>query len=180
MPTSNASWGIDESPAVSLIIRPIVLRRAIPFCRQTHRRLPAIQGAMWSVGVYRAGELVGVAIVGRPARLLDDGARLAVLRVAVQEGVRNGCSMLYGACSRAARDMGASDLLTYTHLDEPGTTLRAAGWVDGGLTDGGAHDRVSRRRVTVDTARKRRWWAPWSERAKSLRAQLGLRAAVSA
>jgi hypothetical protein len=70
--------------------------------------------------------------------------------------------------------MGGVDLVTYTHLDEPGITLRAAGWVDGGVTDGGEHDRPSRRRRrAVDASPKRRWFAPWGRRAQEILAERG-------
>lgn len=153
-------------------LRPIPIKRALSFCATTHRRLPALQGAMWAVALYDdAAALIGVAIVGRPARLLqtEDYRTLSVLRVAVVEGHKNGCSMLYGACSRAARAMGAADLITYTHLDEPGTSLRASGWIDGGLTSGGEHSRAKRPRAPAkDAGPKRRWFAPWGVRAMRL------------
>ena len=61
--------------------------------------------------------------------------------------------------------MSCTWLVTYTHLDEPGTSLRAPGWLDDGLTSGGEHDRPSRRRkAAVDPLPKRRWLAPWSAR----------------
>jgi len=146
-------------------LRPCTVKRSVPFVREVHRRLPRVQGAMWAVGAWVDGELIGVALVGHPARELSADT-LAVLRVAVLEGHRNACSMLYGACARAARAMGADNLVTYTHEDETGVTLKAAGWIDGGLTDGGEHSRPSRRRApAVDPRPKRRWWAPWSERA---------------
>lgn len=149
-----------------LRVKPITVRAAIPFVRHTHRRLPKIQGAMWAVSAVAGDDVVGVALVGAPARKLSADT-LAVLRVAVKEGYRNGCSMLYGACSRAARAMGADNLVTYTHEDEPGTSLKAAGWIDGGLTDGGSWDCPSRPRLPgIDEGPKRRWWAPWSERAR--------------
>ncbi len=123
---------------------------------------------MWAVSVSANGEIVGVALVGHPARMLMNDGTLAVLRVAVIEGHRNACSMLYGACSRAARALGAENLVTYTHADEHGTSLKAAGWIDGGLTDGGEWSRPSRQRMlVVDREVKRRWWAPWSKRALS-------------
>ena len=72
--------------------------------------------------------------------------------------------MLYGACSRAARAMGATGLVTYTHLDEHGASLKASNWIYGGNTDGGEHSRPSRpRALAIDPLPKRRWWAPWSE-----------------
>lgn len=152
-----------------LYLRPWSVKAALPFVARVHRRLPKVQGAMWAVSVRKLGEVVGVALVGHPARLLaEDDATLGVLRVAVLEGNQNACSMLYGACSRAARAMGADDCVTYTHGDEPGTSLKAAGWIDGGLTRGGEHDRPSRQReLAIDATPKRRWWAPWGKRAQA-------------
>ena len=147
-------------------VRPLTLTKAIPFVRRTHRRLPKIQGGLWAIGVERDAEIVAVAVVGRPnARVLDDGRRLQILRVAAIEGARNACSMLYGACARAARAMGAPDLWTYIHHDEPGTTLKAAGWIEdvGFTSDGGEWDRPSRtRELALEPGAKRRWFAPWS------------------
>jgi hypothetical protein len=153
---------------VSLRLRPWTVKKALPFVRSVHRRLPRVQGALWAVSVREGREVIGAALVGHPAReWMEDDATLAVIRVAVQEGHPNACSMLYGACSRAARAMGAEDLVTYTHSDELGTSLKASGWVDGGLTDGGEHSRPSRRRgPAVDPNPKRRWFAPWSRRAQ--------------
>lgn len=149
---------------MSLRLAPWTVKQALPFVRRVHRRLPNIQGAMWAVSVWRDGEVVGAALVGTPARVWN-GDTLNVLRVAVVEGNRNACSMLYGACSRAARAMGAKNLVTYTHGDEHGTSLKASGWIDDGLTDGGEHNRPSRPRLPgVDATPKRRWFAPWSER----------------
>jgi hypothetical protein len=151
---------------LALRLRPVTVKRAIPFVGKVHRRLPRIQGAMWAVSVRDGDALVGVALVGHPARKLAEDGTLAVLRVAVIEGARNACSMLYGACSRAAKAMGAPNLVTYTHGDEHGSSLKASGWVDGGLTDGGEWNSPSRQRaLAIDPLPKRRWWAPWSERA---------------
>jgi len=115
------------------MLRPISVKAATRFVRDHHRRLPRIQGALWAVAVYSDdGELVGVAMVGWPARVWMEDGVLAVLRVAVRDGQPNACSMLYGACSRAAKAMGATDLVTYTHADETGGSLVASGWWDGG------------------------------------------------
>jgi hypothetical protein len=147
-----------------LRLRPLTVKAALPFVAAVHRRLPRIQGAMWAVGVADGNDLVGVALVGHAARVWPD--TLGVLRVAVIEGHPNACSMLYGSCSRAARDMGAGSLVTYTHGDEHGASLKASNWIDGGFTMGGEHSRPSRPRApAVDPLPKRRWWAPWSERA---------------
>lgn len=152
-----------------LRLRPWTVKAAKPWVAAVHRRLPRVQGALWAVSVRRGVEVVGCALVGNAARVWMEDGVLAVLRVAVLEGNPNACSMLYGSCSRAARAMGADDLVTYTELDEPGTTLRASGWIDGGLTSGGEWGRPSRARATaVSAARKRRWFAPWGKRAQAL------------
>jgi hypothetical protein len=153
---------------MGLRVRPYTVKAALPFVRLVHRRLPKIQGAMWAVSLVDGPEVVGVALVGWPARMLN-GDTLSVLRVAVMEGHKNGCSMLYGACSRAGNAMGAENMVTYTHGDESGVSLKAAGWIDGGLTDGGEWDCPSRPRLPgVDVEPKRRWWAPWSARVREL------------
>lgn len=53
-----------------LRLSPITVKAAIPFVAKVHRHLPRVQGAMWSVSVWAGEELVGVALVGHPARLL--------------------------------------------------------------------------------------------------------------
>jgi hypothetical protein len=151
----------------ALRLRPYPIKRALPFVRAVHRRLPALQGGMWSVAIQGGDEVRGVAVVGRPnARMLDNGRRLQVLRVAVIVGTPNGCSMLYGACSRAARSMGSTDLFTYIHDDETGVSLKAAGWIEDVEFEsgGGEWSRPSRQReATTEPGKKRRFWAPWSE-----------------
>lgn len=156
---------------MSLSLRPYPVKHALPFCERVHRRLPKLQGAMWAIGCFLGDDLRGVAIVGRPtARMLDDGRRLQVLRVAVIEGTRNACSMLYGASSRAAKAMGAVSCFTYIHDDESGVSLRAAGWIEDTNFEsaGGEWTRPSRERPkTVEPGAKRRFWAPWSEDIRS-------------
>jgi hypothetical protein len=76
-----------------------------------------------------AGELVGVAMAGRPiARHLDDGKTIEVNRTCT-DGTANANSMLYGAVWRAARAMGYQRCITYTQHDESGASLRGAGFV---------------------------------------------------
>lgn len=157
----------------ALSVQPATIKFALIFNNLVHRRLPKLQGAMWAIKVKEGPNVVGVAIVGRPtARLLDENCRiLQVLRVAVIPGTSNGCSMLYGACARAARDMGAEDLFTYIHEDEGGVSLKAAGWIfdEEFKSDGGEWNRPSRpREKTVEPDSKKRYWAPWGKYAKHL------------
>jgi hypothetical protein len=77
----------------------------------------------------RGGELVGVGIAGRPtSKEYDDRTTLEITRVC-SDGTRNACSMLYGALARAAKALGYECVITYTREDEPGASLRAAGFV---------------------------------------------------
>jgi hypothetical protein len=153
---------------IKLTVKPCSIRAAVKWNERVHRKLKRIQGGMWAIQVCADGEMVGVAIVGNPARSWQGTGVLSILRVAVLEGHRNACSKLYGACSRAARAMGATDLVTYTHEDEPGTSLRAAGFVFGGMTNGGEWGRRDRpRQKQLYPEPKKRWFAPWGERAKT-------------
>jgi hypothetical protein len=148
-----------------LTLRPLLVAPAKAHVLATHRRLPRLAGAMWAVGCFAGKRLVGVAVIGRPnARVADTLGRLQVLRVAVEEGNRNACSMLYGACARAARAMGCVDLWTFIHEDETGVSLVAAGWIrDGFVSKGGEWNRRSRRRLKArESGAKQRWCAPWS------------------
>lgn len=175
--------------ALAMRTTPYPIKHAVRFVVQTHRRLPHGHHRMWALALWVDGQLRGVALVGGPkARKLgvDQGEEpyappydlLEVVRVAVEEGVPNGCSKLYGACSRAGRDMGAIDMITYTDADEPGTSLRAAGWIpDAGLFGGGQADRPSRprrKRSKQEAQKRRRWWAPWSRHAPTNKCRIDL------
>lgn len=132
---------------MSLTVVPCDFAEANAFVSKHHRHHKPIPGAKFSVAVSRDGEVVGVAMVGRPvARMLDDGWTLEVNRVAT-DGTRNACSILYAAAWRAARAMGYRKLVTYILGSEPGTSLRAAGWKCIGEAGGGSWGRDSRPRV---------------------------------
>ena len=120
----------------ALALTPISLREANAFVERNHRHHKGVTGHKFSIGCTRDGELVGVAIMGRPvSRYLDDGLTLEVNRLCTT-GAENACSMLYGAAARAARAMGYQKIITYTLDTEPGTSLRAAGWQCAGPAGG--------------------------------------------
>lgn len=85
----------------------------------------------FQVGVEADGVLVGVAITSPPiARALAAKyPRSLEVRRTCTTGERNANSMLYGACARAAKALGYETLFTYTLAEEPGSSLKAAGWV---------------------------------------------------
>lgn len=119
-----------------LTLTTISLADANTFVAQHHRHHKPVTGHKFSIGCTENGELVGVVIVGRPvSRYLDDGLTLEVNRLCTT-GAKNACSFLYGAAAKAAKALGYHKIITYILDTEPGTSLRAAGWVCAGLAGG--------------------------------------------
>jgi hypothetical protein len=128
-------------------LKPISLKHASAFVAEHHRHHDAPQGGKFALAAWHEDELVGVAIVGRPvSRMLDNGLTAEVIRVATN-GTRNACSFLYGAAKRAAQAMGYRTVITYTLIEEPGSSLRAVGWQRAGVAGGGSWSRPSRPEV---------------------------------
>lgn len=117
---------------MSLRLVPVNRDQAYAAITAWHRHHRPPQGYRYAVGVAQGDRLVGVATAGRPvARHLDDGRTIEVTRVAT-DGTPHACSMLYGACWRAARALGYSRAVTYTQDGESGASLHAAGWLHAG------------------------------------------------
>jgi hypothetical protein len=114
---------------MSLRLCPVSLAQANEHVAAWHRHNQPVVGHKFSVGVCDdQGVLRAVGIAGRPvARHFDDGDTIEVNRVA-SDGTPNACSMLYGALARASFALGYRRVVTYTQADEPGSSLRAAGW----------------------------------------------------
>lgn len=113
-----------------LTVVPLTLRAANAYVAARHRHHGPSRGHRFSIGVTRddTGELVGVAIIGRPiARAYDDGYTAEVNRTCT-DGTPNANSALYGAAWRACRAMGYRRLITYTQQGETGASLRGAGF----------------------------------------------------
>lgn len=122
---------------MTLAVVPITLREANAFVESFHRHNKPVQGARFAIGALYDGQLVGVAIVGRPVQYkLQDGHTAEVLRMCTDGEVRrlpNGhtvpvCSTLYRRCWRAWEAMGGHRLITYTLADEKGSSLKGAGF----------------------------------------------------
>lgn len=129
-----------------MTVAPCTIKDAAVFIRAHHRHHRPPTGGLFAVAVEVDGVVVGVAVVARPvARLAQDGTTAEVVRLAT-DGTRNACSMLYGACWRAARALGYRRLITYTLATEPGDSLRGAGWKLIGEAGGGKWSRPSRPR----------------------------------
>lgn len=113
---------------MKLQLAPIKFKDAAEFVRVHHRHHTPSKGHKFSIAAMFDGELVGVAVIGRPvSRERDDGRTLEVTRLCTI-GTKNACSFLYGAAARASFAMGYARLGTYTLKREPGTSLVAAGW----------------------------------------------------
>lgn len=125
-------------PRSMLRIVPCDLLEANEFVKHMHRHHKPMPTHKFSLAVVDDAEVVrGVAIVARPAaRMLDDGWTLEVARLATDE-CPNACSALYGAAWRTARAMGYRRMTTYILSEEPGMSLRGAGWVSKGDAGGG-------------------------------------------
>ena len=146
-----------------LEVRPVTLNAARSWIAATHRHLRRpVTGWLFGVEILRGGKRIGVACAARPsARMLQDGLTIEITRVAVLEGERDACSFAYGALRRAARALGYKRVVTYTLADEPGTSLKAAGFTCEGRVGGGQANRPSRRRKPVEQpGEKTRWVWP--------------------
>ena len=115
----------------NLRVLPAPLYVANEVVARLHRHSLPTSGHKFSLVAVHAndGLVAGAAIAGRPiSRMLDDGFTLEVLRLAT-DGTPNACSILYAAAARAAKAMGFLKIQTYIMLTEPGTSLKASGWV---------------------------------------------------
>lgn len=165
---------------------------------RTHRHLPKPPpSAMVAYELVVRGWPVGWMLVGRPVSCAMQAAGwLEVTRVAVPAvadgGPLHGCSALYGAAARWARQVihdqrrerarlvrdglahpeileapAIRGVLTYTRVDEPGTSLRAAGWVPIARTEtragGRPWSRKGRERASseAESVGKVRWCPRW-------------------
>lgn len=139
-----------------MTVAPCTIKDAAAFIRAHHRHHRPPTGGLFAVAVEVDSVVVGVAVV---ARLAQDGTTAEVIRLAT-DGTRNACSMLYGACWRAAKALGYRRLITYTLATEPGDSLRGAGWKLIGEAGGGSWSRPSRpREDDHPTQTKLRWEA---------------------
>jgi hypothetical protein len=168
----TTDWGhleVDQG----LHLTEIDWQQACTFIASYHAHNEPPAGWKFGFGVRNWQELVAVATVGRPtARLLDRPGNIEITRVCVNRErprslTKDACSMLYGAAARRARHLGFERILTYTRLDEPGTSLRAAGFRPIVISRGGSWHRARRpraRRPSNETP-KVRWEKHFPENA---------------
>ena len=146
-------------------IAPCTVKAALKKVSEWHRHLPELQGGLFAVKVLHEGQWVGVGVFGNPSRAWQDTGRGIIARCAAQEKLppvgnhaAPACTMLYAALCRAAKALGYHEAWTYTLPHEPGTSLRAAGFIEMGLTDGGEWDRPSRSRKAAKFVEPKKRW----------------------
>ena len=86
-----------------LKVVPLTLQEANDYVYDHHRHNKPVTGHRFSIGaILDEGDILGVAIVGRPvARALNDQVTAEISRVCTAEGgPKNVCSFLYGRCWR--------------------------------------------------------------------------------
>lgn len=146
---------------MSLRVVPLTLAQANELVARLHRHHKPAQGHRFSLGAELDGTLVGAVIVGRPVARMADTYRTAEVTRLVTDGSRNACSILYAAAARAAQAMGFDRIQTFILAEEPGTSLRAAGWRFEIESDGGDWNHSAQyagtRRTDQPMTAKQRW-----------------------
>jgi hypothetical protein len=141
-----------------VIAKPLSYKQACEFISAFHRHHRPPQGWKFGLAAIKNDNCVGVVCVGRPvSRMLDDGTTLEVTRLC-SDGTRNVCSFLYSKARRIAFEMGYVRIITYILDEEPGISLRAAGWKKVRDAGGGSWSRPSRSRVDKAPLNKKQLW----------------------
>lgn len=135
---------------------PLSVTAARVAVHKLHRHLPKMVGGLFGSSVYVGPELVGVAVASEPKAPALRGRRIVEITRCATDGHKNACSKLLGALCRASAAIGYLEARTYTRLDEPGTSLRAAGFFDDGVTEEQSWDRPRAPR-SGELSQVRRW-----------------------
>lgn len=140
-------------------IIPINLKQASEFISKYHRHHQPTVGCKFSIGlINEKKELIGCAVCGRPvSRYLDDGLTCEINRLCVIDGYKNACSMLYGACCRAARSMGYKLIITYILESENGSSLKASNFICDGIAGGTHWTGIRNKNQQFPNQMKKRW-----------------------
>jgi len=147
----------ESNPFMRVI--PLTLKEANEYVTKHHRHHKPVVGHRFSIGCKVEDTLLGVAIVGRPVARKTAQYEVAEVTRLCTDGSKNVCSFLYSACARIAKEMGFIRIQTFILDSEPGTSLKATGWVMDGITPGGNWNCPSRkgRREDQPMQPKQRW-----------------------
>jgi hypothetical protein len=141
-----------------LTLAPISLADANAFVARLHRHHQPVVGHKFSLAAMKNGEVIGVAIIGRPvSRMRQDGRTLEVTRLCTDR-TKNACSFLYSAAARAAFALGYRRIGTYSLPEEGGSSLRASGWTLVGERGGGSWSRRGRPRHDKHPMQRKLLW----------------------
>lgn len=110
---------------------PCTITYAKQYVRHHHRHNPKLLSGLFAVACesVATGQLVGVAVVGRPvSKELQKQGYVEAVRVCT-DGTRNACSFLIARARRASVALGydPKKFITYTLVDEGGASVRGAG-----------------------------------------------------
>jgi hypothetical protein len=156
------NWLLDYG----LEVREIEWQEAKAYVAEYHQHNKPPNTWRFGAGIYNGPDRIGVVIVGNPnSRHLYKQGCMGIDRVCINRDIPSGlvwnaCSMAYGwACREIARRLpGFNRVVTYTLLDEPGTSLIAAGFKRVSKTKGGSWNRTNRpREDKATTEPKWRW-----------------------
>lgn len=147
---------------MKLELVPIDLDEANAFVARHHRHHKPVVGHKFSLGASLNGEIIAIAIVGRPVGFRrQDGRTLEITRLCT-DGVKrptgkinrkgeptfiNAASFLTGAATRACFALGYKRIGSYIAKSETGASLKAAGWKVVAETPGRSWSTPSRPRV---------------------------------
>ncbi|CAB4137661.1 hypothetical protein UFOVP326_49 [uncultured Caudovirales phage] len=159
---TGGQFVLDWHPEVG----PIPQAEAKAFVARWHRHNKPPVGDIFRAGVWNGGDLVGVAMVGRPVarKLAEAGDAVEVTRLCIRtdlprELTWKAASALYRHAAEEAARRGYRKIITYTLRDEEsGMSLRYARWKPEAETKGGSWDRPGRpREDKAPTVPKIRW-----------------------
>lgn len=160
----SEDMSVSKAPRMKIV--PLILREANDFVERWHRHSARTSndGGKFAIGLEYDGQLVGVAIVGRPlARMLQHrpGYPAELLRLCTSPDCpKGGGSKLYSRAKRIWQLMGGTSWHTYTLDTESGASMRGAGLkVPAAKIKGEQWDRDKRPRDTraIYDANKLRW-----------------------
>ena len=137
----------EKKQYVKLFCVPLELKIANALVDRWHRHHRSNWSHKFAIGIVDdQGVLHGAAICAKPvARNAPQYTTIEVARL-VSDGTVNACSKLYAACANAAKAMGYHKIQTYILEEEPGSSLKAAGWKKSHDVPGRKWDNPKRRR----------------------------------
>ena len=154
-----------------LRIRPVTFAVARNFVDRHHAHCRSPRAWRFGAAIWNGGTLLGVAMCGNPVargfagRGVVEVNRLCIRRDSAAALRWNAASMLLGHAARTAEQQGWNRIITYTRIDEAGTSLIASGWKSEAVVRGrGWHSGTrsrSNRNAFVDKIRWGRQLHPW-------------------